>query len=105
MKKVDLKNRKNATKGAVIGFVIKRKVLLPALATALIALSACEDILSTKEEGEKASAEFCECMKENSLGMCENELNAKYSYYTDDNEFIKAFNDANDCNITISKKK
>jgi hypothetical protein len=74
---------------------------------ACIALFACcdEDWLTSEDKGEKASAEFCECMKKNTLSECENELNTKYGYYSNDDDFIKAFNNANDCDITISKKK
>jgi hypothetical protein len=83
---------------------MKKKILLSVLVTGFIMLPACDDILSSKEKGERASAEFCECMKKNSLSKCESELNSNYKYYTDDDEFIKAFNNVNDCNITISKK-
>jgi hypothetical protein len=82
---------------------MKRKVLLPVLA--IITLLACEDVLTSEEKGEKASDEFCECMKEKSLSECEDELNSKYSFYTNDEDFTKAFNNTNECDITISKKK
>jgi hypothetical protein len=74
--------------------------------TCILLFACCdEDWLTGKERGEKASAEFCECMEKNTLSKCEDELNTKYFSYTNDNDFIKGFNNANDYDITISKKK
>jgi hypothetical protein len=70
-------------------------------AAGIVGFSACDDILTDEERGEKASAEFCDCLKKNSLSDCEDELNRNYTIST---EFIEAFNKANDCDVTISKK-
>lgn len=67
-------------------------------------MSSCEDVLSTEERAEKAAAETCECLKEKSRSKCEDELNSGYQYYVNDDEFIKAFNKAQTCGITIYKK-
>ena len=85
-----------------------KKVKLLVIAILLIMPMACceeEDVLSVEDRAKQASAEFCECMKENSLSKCEDKLNTNYGFYADDTDFIKAFNSANKCNITISKKK
>jgi hypothetical protein len=84
---------------------MKKKALLTITTVLLITPIACDDvILSVEEKAQKASAEFCECMKKNTLSKCEDELNSSYSYYSNNNDFIKAFNNANKCGATISKK-
>lgn len=65
--------------------------------------SSCDDD-SIEEKAEKAAAEMCECIKEKSVSKCEDELNSDYGYYANDNDFINAFNDAQDCGVTIYKK-
>ncbi len=68
-------------------------------------MSSCEDLLSTEERAEKAAAETCECLKEKSRSKCEDELNSGYQYYVNEDDFIKAFNKAQTCGITIYKKE
>jgi len=68
-------------------------------------ISSCDDLLSTEEQAEKASVEMCECIKDNSLNTCKDKLNDKYGHYANDDDFIKAFNNAQDCGITIYKDK
>jgi hypothetical protein len=75
------------------------------LLSGILFVSSCEDLLSTEERAEKAAAETCECLREKSRSKCEDELNANYRYYVDDDDFIKVFNKAQTCGITISKKK
>lgn len=84
-----------------------KKSVLPviALLSGIIYVYSCEDLLSTEERAEKAAAETCDCLREKSRSKCEDELNANYKYYVDDDDFIKAFNKAQTCGITISKKK
>jgi spermidine/putrescine-binding protein len=77
---------------------MKKRIL--AAVAACIALSAC-DTLNSEEKGRKASEEFCECMEDNSKSECEDELNDNYGSYAGDDEFVDAFNSANDCGITI----
>ena len=65
----------------------------------------CEDmILSVEDRAKQASTEFCECMKKNSLSTCEDKLNSKYGHYSNNNDFIKAFNSVNSCGATVYKK-
>lgn len=68
-------------------------------------ISSCDDLLSTEEQAEKAAVEMCECIKENSLNTCKEKLNDKYGHHANDNDFIKTFNNAQDCGITIYKEK
>lgn len=65
--------------------------------------SSCDD--DVEDKAEKAAAEMCECIKEKSLSKCEDELNSNYSIYSNDDDFINAFNNAQDCDVTIYKKK
>lgn len=83
----------------------KMKVLLPALAVAFLAFWACDELLTSEERGKKAAEEICDCMKSKSQSKCEDELNSKYRYYVDDEDFIKSVNSSNTCGITIYKKK
>ena len=83
-----------------------KKILVTITVVLCSTLLACEDdILNVKEKAEMASGEFCECMKKNSVSHCEDELNKKYGVYSNNNDFMKAFNNANKCNATISTKK
>jgi len=91
-----------------MGVVKKISVLaVCCVATMLFALESCdpEDLLSVEEKAQKASNEFCECMKDNSLSTCKEKLNSNYGYYSQNDDFINAFNNANNCGITISKGK
>ncbi|MDR2057137.1 MAG: hypothetical protein LBP83_02440 [Dysgonamonadaceae bacterium] len=86
---------------------MKRKILAMVIVILIMTpLLGCEDRIETsKEKGVKASEEFCECLNnKNSLTHCEDKLNESYGYYSNNDDFIKAFNDANDCDVTISKK-
>ncbi|MDR2913374.1 MAG: hypothetical protein LBV74_00825 [Tannerella sp.] len=74
------------------------------LTLCVYSMSSCDDILSTEERAEKAAAETCECLKKKSRSKCEDELNSGYKYYVNDDDFIKAFNNAQTCGITIYKK-
>lgn len=65
--------------------------------------SSCDDDIA-EEKAEKAAAEMCECIKEKSVSKCEDELNSEYGYYANDDDFINAFNNAQDCGVTIYKK-
>ncbi|MDR1723652.1 MAG: hypothetical protein LBR84_06920 [Tannerella sp.] len=80
-----------------------RKVLV--LAASVIMLLSCDELFNSAEKGRQASAEACNCIKSKSVSECEDELNKKYGYYDNDDDFISAFNSANTCNITIYKKK
>ena len=87
---------------------MNKKIKLLALATTTLLLmsGSCEDeFLSVEDKAKKASDEFCECMKKNTLSKCKDKLNDKYSYYADDDDFIKTFNRVNDCGATIYKEK
>lgn len=65
--------------------------------------SSCDDLLSAEEQAEKAAAETCECLKEKSQNACKEKLNDKYGHYANNDKFIKAFNNAQNCGITIYK--
>ena len=83
-----------------------KKILATITVVLCTTLLACDDdILNVKEKAEIASGEFCECMKKNSLNHCEDELNKKYGVYSNNKDFINAFNNVNSCGATISKKK
>lgn len=81
-----------------------RKSLIIILLSGLF-ISSCDDLLSTEEQAEKAAAEICECIKNNSLSTCKDKLNDEYGHYANDDDFIKAFNNAQGCGITIYKDK
>jgi len=84
---------------------MKKKFLMVASLAALIALLACEEILTTEEAASKASKEMCDCIKNKSRSDCEKELNSNYKTYVNNDDFYKAFNKVNDCGVTIYKKK
>ena len=83
-----------------------KKILVTITVVLCMTLLACDDeMLSVKEKAENASAEVCECMKKNSLSYCKDELNKKYGSYANNNDFIKAFNNVNNCGATIFTEK
>lgn len=67
-------------------------------------ISSC-DLDKTEEEAEKAAAEMCDCIKKNSLDTCKDRLNKKYGHYSNNDEFITVFNNAQSCGVTIYKEK
>lgn len=67
--------------------------------------TSCDDLLSTEEDAEKAADEMCDCITKKSLSKCKEQLNEKYGHYANDNDFINAFNKAQDCGVTIFKEK
>ena len=85
---------------------MKKKFLVTITIVLCATFPACDDEIfsSATDKAETAAAEFCECMKKNSLSHCEDKLNTKYGYYSDNKDFINAFNKANTCGATISKK-
>ncbi|MDR2920715.1 MAG: hypothetical protein LBV72_15310 [Tannerella sp.] len=84
---------------------MKKTVLhLVLIAWACFAMSSsCDDDIA-EEKAERAAAEMCECIKKKSVSKCEDELNDEYGYYANDDDFINAFNNAQDCGVTIYKK-
>jgi hypothetical protein len=71
------------------------------LLTAMFCLGCGE---TTEEKAAKASQEFCDCLKKNSMSKCEDELNKKYESYAINETFIKEFNAVKNCGVYIYKK-
>jgi hypothetical protein len=62
------------------------------------------DVKTNEEEGKEAAAAFCNCAKSKSESKCLDELKSNYSestYMSD--AFIKAFNDAETCGVTLER--
>jgi len=85
-------------------FIMKKKMILTAIAALLVIPFACDDTLTAEDAAKKAAKEFCDCYKDNSLSNCEDKLNSNYSSYVNDDDFYTTFNSANDCGVTIYKK-
>ena len=90
----------------------KKNLLITALFLLLIPF-ACkeEEDNNIKDVAKKASKEFCDCYEKNNsldddekLKYCEEQLNSNYSSYVNNDAFYSAFNNANECGITITKK-
>jgi ABC-type transporter MlaC component len=80
--------------------LVKTMVFATILAVAAI-VNSCEMEEFSEKNAKNASNETCDCLKKHSLKYCEDELNKKYFV---DEAFIKAFNKANDCGVTLTKK-
>ena len=84
-----------------------KKRILPLIVIFLAGLftySSCEPD-SADEQAEKAAAEMCDCIKNNSLSTCKDKLNNKYSQYANNSDFINTFNRSQNCGVTIYKEK
>jgi hypothetical protein len=80
----------------------KKTLLLSSLAALAFSLAGCD---SAEEKGRQAAAEFCDCIKTNSVSDCETQINKNYSLFTNDDNFYSSFNSSNTCNATIYKKE
>ena len=82
---------------------MKRLVKTMAFATIFaVAATTCScEMESTAKNAQAASKETCDCLKQHSTKYCEDELNKKYFI---DEAFITAFNKANECGVTLTKK-
>ena len=84
----------------------KRKILILAVVSAgLFICSSCDDLLSVEDKAEKAAAEMCECIKTKSVDTCKKNLDDDYGHYANNDKFIKAFNNAQNCGVTVYKEK
>ena len=84
---------------------MKKKILLVCIFAGLFISPSCDDLLSVEDKAEKAAAEMCECLKTKSVSTCKDRLNDDYGHYADNDDFIKAFNNAQNCGATIYKEK
>ena len=77
-------------------------MMVSATMIVVVAMSSysCE-MENTAQRAQNASAETCDCLKKNTRKYCEDQLNKNYVI---DEAFIKAFNKANDCGVTLTKK-
>ena len=83
---------------------MKKKKFLFIIIAGFLTGSTC-DVPSVEDKAETAAAEMCECYKTKSLNTCKEQLDKKYGQYANNDTFIKAFNNAQDCGITVSKQK
>ena len=83
---------------------MKKRSLFALIFAGFLICSSCEDIASVEEQAEKAAAEACECIKNKSVSTCKDQLNDDYGHYANNEDFIRAFNSAQKCGITIYKE-
>ena len=85
----------------------KLRFYIVVLLLMMIVFASCKDEVKTttvEEMATEASKEFCDCLKNNSIQKCEEELNFRYKSLADDDRFISEFNKVNTCGVTIHRK-
>jgi hypothetical protein len=63
----------------------------------------CEEESDVKSRGAKAAEEFCDYFEDHSKSYCFDKLKDKYGSNVSD-DFIKAFNEAQDCNAIMYRE-
>ena len=84
---------------------MKKNSLFALVLAGFFTSSSCEPLINEEDQAEKAAAEMCECIKKKSLSDCKDKLNKDYGHYANNDDFIKTFNNAQECGVTIFKEK
>jgi hypothetical protein len=91
---------------AATGKTFSKKAVYLLVALGMTIGFSCDDLEDMSEEGRKAAAEFCDCFETKSRNACLEELTEKYPYSTYiSDDFIDAFNEAQDCGVTLKKEQ